>query len=121
MSAPVETVALETKAPEVKNDAIAVAPTPKVKKQEVAPKPAVSKPNQKMYHIVIASFPTEEQADKYIAGVDRKDCKHVSKVVRDGKYRIYADRFDNREQAESYMATLRTNEKYKDAWLFISR
>ena len=121
MSAPVETVAPETKAPEVKNDAIAVAPTPKVKKQEVAPQPAVSKPNQKMYHIVIASFPTEEQADKYIAGVDRKDCKHVSKVVRDGKYRIYADRFDNREQAESYMATLRTNEKYKDAWLFISR
>lgn len=119
--APVETVAPETKAPEVKKDAVVVAPVPKVKKQEVAPKPAVSKPNQKMYHIVIASFPTEEQADKYIAGVDRKDCKHVSKVVRDGKYRIYADRFDNREQAESYMATLRTNEKYKDAWLFISR
>ena len=119
--APVETVAPETKAPEVKKDAVVVAPAPKVKKQEVAPKPAVSKLNQKMYHIVIASFPTEEQADKYIAGVDRKDCKHVSKVVRDGKYCIYADRFDNREQAESYMATLRTNEKYKDAWLFISR
>ena len=121
MSASVETVAPETKTPEVKNDAVVIAPAPKVKKQEVAPQPAVSKPNQKMYHIVIASFPTEEQADKYIAGVDRKDCKHVSKVVRDGKYRIYADRFDNREQAESYMATLRTNEKYKDAWLFISR
>ena len=120
VSASVETVAPETKTPEVKNDAVVIAPAPKVKKQEVAPQPAVSK-NQKMYHIVIASFPTEEQADKYIAGVDRKDCKHVSKVVRDGKYRIYADRFDNREQAESYMATLRTNEKYKDAWLFISR
>ena len=74
-----------------------------------------------MYHIVIASFPTAEQADKYIAGVDRKECKHVSKVARDGKYRIYADKFDNREQAEAYMATLRTNDKYKDAWLFISR
>lgn len=74
-----------------------------------------------MYHIVIASFPTAEQADKYIAGVDRNECKHVSKVARDGKYRIYADKFDNREQAEAYMSTLRTNEKYKDAWLFISR
>ena len=74
-----------------------------------------------MYYIVIASFPSESQADEFIAGVDRNECKHVSKVVRDGKYRIYADKFDNREAAESYMATLRSNPKYKDAWLFISR
>lgn len=74
-----------------------------------------------MYHIVIASFPTEAQADKYMAGVDRSECKHLSRVVRDGKYRIYADKFDNRKEAEDYMATLRKNEKYKDAWLFISR
>ena len=74
-----------------------------------------------MYHIVIACFPSESQADEFIAGVDRNECKHVSKVVRDGKYRIYADKFDNREAAESYMATLRSNPKYKDAWLFISR
>lgn len=97
------------------------APTQKVKKQDVAPKPVATKPNPKMYHIVIASFPTEDQADKFIEGVDRNECKHVSKVVRDGKYRIYADKFDNREQAENYMATLRMNDKYKDAWLFISR
>lgn len=78
-------------------------------------------PRPKMYHIVIASFPTEAQADTYMAGVDRKECKHLSRVVRDGKYRIYADKFDNRKEAEEYMATLRKNEKYKDAWLFISR
>ena len=76
---------------------------------------------KKMYHIVIASFPTEEQANEYISGVDRAQCKNVSKVVRDGKYRIYADKFNNRADAESYMATLRKIEKYKDAWLFISR
>lgn len=78
-------------------------------------------PSPKMYHIVIASFPTEAQADKYMADVDRSECKHLSRVVRDGKYRIYADKFDNRKEAEEYMATLRKNEKYKDAWLFISR
>lgn len=75
----------------------------------------------KMYHIVIASFPSEVQANEFMSGVDRKECAHVSKVVRDGKYRIYADKFDNREAAESYMATLRKNPKYKDAWLYISR
>lgn len=101
-------------------------PAPKVsaQKKEVE-KPAtlaVSKSNNvKSYHIVIASFPSEAQANDYIANVDRKVCKHVSKIARNGKYRIYADKFDNREAAESYMTTLRKTEKYKDAWLFISR
>ena len=89
---------------------------------EVTPKIEATKETpKKMYHIVIASFPTEEQANEYISGVDRAQCKNVSKVVRDGKYRIYADKFNNRADAESYMATLRKIEKYKDAWLFISR
>lgn len=98
---------------------VASAPVPE-KKAVVSSEPVVVQP-KKMYHIVIASFPSESQADEFIAGVDRNECKHVSKVVRDGKYRIYADKFDNREAAESYMATLRSNPKYKDAWLFISR
>lgn len=77
-------IAKAASAPEVKKEL--VAPAPKVK--SVAPK--------RMYHIVIASFPTEEQANEYISGVDRAQCKNVSKVVRDGKYRIYADKFNNR-------------------------
>lgn len=109
---------------EVEETSVSVAtPTPVAVKTEVvlAEAPRKVEKSMKMYHIVIASFPTELQADEYISGVDKKDCKHVSKVIRDGKYRIYADRFDNREQAEVYMAILRNNEKYKDAWLYISR
>lgn len=90
---------------------------PKVK--EVSKPVAVAGP-KKMYHIVIASFPSESQANEYIASV-QSECKNVSKVVRDGKYRIYADKYDNREQAENYMADLRKNDKFRDAWLFISR
>lgn len=85
------------------------------------PSSAKEKRNARLYHIVIASFPSETKADDYLSGVDRDLCKNVSKFVRDGKYRIYADKFDNREDAESYMQTLRGNQKYKDAWLFISR
>lgn len=94
-----------------------------------SPKPAVNRSqpasttadHKKMYHIVIASFPSEMQANEYMARIDPNECKHVSKVVRDGRHRIYADKFDNRKDAENYMATLRKNPKYKDAWLFISR
>lgn len=95
---------------------------PAAKKETSSPAPKV-KPvaPRKMYHIVIASFPTEKQAKEYLSGVDRTCCANVNMVVRDGKYRIYADKFDNRTEAEIYMATLRKSEKYKDAWLFISR
>ena len=91
------------------------------KKSVPVKKEVVSQLKPKMYHIVIASFPDESQADAFIAKVDRRECKNVSKVVRDGKYRIYADKFNNRKEAESYMTNLRTNPKYKDAWLYICR
>jgi len=106
-----------------KETEIAKAPSaPEVRKEVAVPAPkAELVATKKMYHIVIASFPTEEQANEYISGVVRTQRKNVSKVVRDGKYRIYADKFNNRADAESYMATLRKIEKYKDAWLFISR
>lgn len=96
-------------------EAVKVVETP-VAKAEVAP--AVKR---KMFHIVIASFPNEKQADEYISTVDRQVCTGVDKITRDGKCRVYAARFDNREEAERYQAALRKHEKYKDAWLFISR
>ncbi|MCD8194299.1 MAG: SPOR domain-containing protein [Tannerellaceae bacterium] len=76
---------------------------------------------KKMYHIVIASFPTESQATQFISGVDKSICSNVDLILRDNKYRVYADRFDNREDAETYMASIRQDDRYKDAWLFISR
>ena len=78
------------------------------KAPEVKTAPAV---RQKMFHIIIASFPNEQQADEYISTVDRQVCTGVDKIMRDGKCRVYAARFD----------ALRKHEKYKDAWLFISR
>ena len=95
-----------------------------VEKAEVAKAPEVKTApavKQKMFYIIIASFPNEQQADEYISTVDRQVCTGVDKITRDGKCRVYAARFDNREEAERYQVALRKHEKYKDAWLFISR
>lgn len=116
--------------PKVENSsapALAVAkPTPTVPAITPAPttaspsKPAAVAERAKYFHLVIASFPTEAQADQYMNRV-RPQCAQVDKVKRDGKYRVYADRFESREQAEGRLATLRGNANFKDAWLFISR
>ena len=85
--------------------------------------PVVEKPvtPRKMYHLVIASFPTEAQADEFMGTVDRQQYRQMGKVTRKGKCRVYAARFDNRAEAERQLALLRQNNRYKDAWLFISK
>lgn len=89
----------------------------------VAPAKAPAAPavKKKMYHIVIASLPDETKANEYLSKVDRATYKNAAIIVRDGKYRVYADKYDNREAAEAFIETIRQNEKHKDAWLFISR
>ncbi|MDL2265990.1 SPOR domain-containing protein [Parabacteroides sp. OttesenSCG-928-G07] len=75
----------------------------------------------KLYYIIIGSFPNEQQANLFIADVDQTIFRDVNTVVRDNKHRVYTQAFDNREEAETYLATVRQNEKYQTAWLFISR
>lgn len=81
--------------------------------------PSIIKP--KLYYIVIGSFPNEQLANLFIADVDQTVFSDVSTVVRDNKHRVYSQVFDNREEAETYLATVRQNEKYQNSWLFISR
>lgn len=98
-----------------------VAEAPKVKE---TPKPVVKETKslpQKYYYVVIASFPTASQANTYLKEVDRQICRHSDVVENGKKYRVYADRFTERETAESFMENLRKDKRYKDAWLFISR
>ena len=75
----------------------------------------------KTYYIVIGSFPNEELSKKFISELDRTLTPNVAYVAKGEKVRVYSDKFDNREEAESYLSVLRQTDKYKDAWLFISR
>ena len=95
-----------------------VKPEPVQPKATMVDKPATPR---KMYHLVIASFPTEDQADEFMGTVDRKQYRQMGKVTRGGKCRVYAARFDNRAEAERQLAQLRQTDRYKDAWLFISK
>ena len=93
-------------------------------KEKTEPKPAQKETKvvaQKMYHVVIASFPTNEQARQYMKENGKKDCPNINVVHNKTKYRVYADRFTDRKSAEKYMEILRKNPKFKDAWLFISQ
>lgn len=85
---------------------------------EITIQPTVS---PKMFHIVIGSFPDQTKADEFLAGIDKILYRETGMILRDNRYRVYARKFDNREEAEVYLEAIRQSEKYKDAWLFISR
>lgn len=89
----------------------------------VSPVETITEPvvKPKTYHIIIGSFPNEAKANDYISGIDKNTYSETGIVVRDGRYRVYAHKFFDRSEAERYLSTIRETEKYKDAWLFISR
>lgn len=77
--------------------------------------------NPKMFHIVIGSFPAGDQAEDFLQKVDRDTYGQAGIIARGDRHRVYARRYDNREEAEVFLETIREEGKYKDAWLFISR
>lgn len=105
-------ISLEPKAAE---EAIPVSEEGKTKEVPVIT------PNEKYFHIIIASFPETAQAEKYLQTVDRSIYTGAGIVERGGKSRVYASKFTDRQEAENYMNTLRSGNQYTDAWMFISR
>ena len=94
-------VAIETTAPE--------AP------QQAAPAPQVV--STRSYHIIIASLPSHRGADEIVSKYVAQGYTNVSLVERDGRIRISLTQFTNKDEANSYLSTLRTNEDFANAWL----
>jgi cell division septation protein DedD len=82
--------------------------------------PAVSG-QPKTYYVIIGSFRTEKQAEKYIADINTSEYKEIGTVKQNENIRVYVAGYDNRKEAEACLLLLRANEKFKDAWLYISQ
>ncbi|OAV66219.1 Sporulation related domain protein [Bacteroidales bacterium Barb6] len=86
------------------------------------PSPTLSQPAKgKTFHIIIGSFPSKGEADRFMTRIDRAKYAGAGVVFRKDRYRVYAGRYSNRQEAEARLAAIRKNAKYKDAWLFIGR
>ena len=83
--------------------------------QQTAPAPqAVS---TRSYHIIVASLPSHRGADEIVSKYAAQGYTDVSLVERDGRIRISLTQFTNKDEANSYLNTLRTNEAFANAWL----
>ena len=73
----------------------------------------------KKYHIIIASFPTQALAQKYVVTFMKKyDFDTVETVAGGGRYRISVAHFDQRNEAVAFVKSLRIlNPKFNDSWV----
>ncbi|MDR0749462.1 MAG: SPOR domain-containing protein [Tannerellaceae bacterium] len=76
--------------------------------------------NVLQYYIIVSSVNTNKQANDYLAAMDRAVFKRANKLMGGSKIRIYANKFYSREKANAYMAKLRKNPKYADAWIYVN-
>lgn len=77
--------------------------------------------SQKTYYIIIGSLTSAQLAERQLKSIDTSFSATAGIVERDNKFRIYANKFDNRKDAENYLATIRRDSRYQTAWLFIAR
>lgn len=89
------------------------------KKAESTKVKAEQPKSKDIYYVVVSSLNSVKQADAFIASMDRSVFKRANKLVETKKVRVYADKFDSREKADTYMDKLRKKSKYKDAWVYI--
>ena len=104
-----EVVATESEIAETTTDTTA----PEVQQTALAPQ-AVS---TRSYHIIVASLPSHRGADEIVSKYAAQGYTDVSLVERDGRIRISLTQFTNKDEANSYLNNLRTNEAFANAWL----
>ena len=71
----------------------------------------------KTYHIIVASLPSRRGADEVIEDYMAKGYQQASLVERDNRVRISLAHFADKDEANSYLKTLRENEAFQNAWL----
>ena len=87
------------------------------------PPPAVTTEaqNRRIYYVIIGSFAAETQANQFMQDIKMPELANMGVVINDGRVRVFAEKFDNRKEAENCISRLRANEKLKDTWLYVGR
>lgn len=73
--------------------------------------------SNKIYHIIVASLPNHRGAEEIIESYIAKGYLNASLVERDNRVRISLAQFTDKNEANSYLKTLREDESFRNAWL----
>lgn len=83
-------------------------------KSEVA---APSAPSHKEYIVIVGSCKSQQEADRLLQRLSKKGYDNLQIYERNGRYRIYINKFEHKADAISNMNDLRQNSPFTDAWI----
>lgn len=111
-------VAKTTVAPVAKTTAAPVAENT----TKPAPAPETKKaitvaPNGKLYYIIVASCPNQQDANRALNNLRKQGHNEVGILERDDRFRLYINRFGDKTEAEAYLKVLREDNSFRSAWL----
>lgn len=82
------------------------------------PKKAITvAPNGKLYYIIVASCPNQQDADRALNNLRKQGHNEVGILERDDRFRLYINRFGDKTEAEAYLKVLREDSCFSSAWL----
>ena len=74
-------------------------------------------PNGKLYYIIVASCPNQQDADRALNNMQKKGYNEIGILERDDRFRLYINRFGDKAEAEAYLKVLRQDDSFRNAWL----
>lgn len=103
-----------------------IQPEKQVKSEKSSVKETSSKQvaaNNNKFFIIIGSFPTEKDAKNFAETAKAKGLPNANVLVRDGRFRVYANSFSSRNEANQYMTSFKSEHKatHPNAWLYIAK
>ena len=74
-------------------------------------------PTGRLYYIIIASCPSEADAQRALGNLHNAGYDNVGVLERDGRFRLYVNFFALKSEADAYISKLRQIERFHDAWM----
>jgi nucleoid DNA-binding protein len=93
------------------------------KPETIEIKPEMIQPaNVRYYYIVIASLPAKNLAEKKLPDFQKAGFANAAIISREDKHRIYVNKFEDKKEAEVFLAEFRIkNPEFATAWLLSQR
>lgn len=107
----------KTKVEASKAEAEAPKAKPKKRKASESPKPAANVSSPRIYHIIVASVGTSQDAQNMALTLTNKGFKNAKAIIGGGKMRVCIDSYASEAEAYRALNRYRENETFKNAWV----
>ena len=96
-----------------------VSPTHQTTGEQQGTKQNIKKTNTRSYHIIVASHPREELAQKDVTRLKNKGFTDAQIIIKDQRYRVSIANYTDKQEATQQRSQLATQLGQSDIWILL--